>query len=105
MERFFDRFESFSGCLLNPAEQLITLAFDVLKVFIRELRPFLFEFAFGDVPVALDFEFCHRRLSLSFSPVFPWASTSTAAGTASGFVDVPLDTSFTVRAGCDFPMG
>jgi hypothetical protein len=31
-----------------------------LEIVVRELRPFLFELALGDVPVAFDFECCHN---------------------------------------------
>src|ERR1035437_5896046 len=63
---FLDRlFDCFAGCaraLLNPANQFFLLAFDVLEIVIRELGPFLFQLALGDVPVAFDFEFGHNSL-------------------------------------------
>ena len=36
------------------------LALDILEVVVRELRPFLLQLAFGDVPVAFDFECVHN---------------------------------------------
>jgi hypothetical protein len=60
LERFFDRFAGFARALLDPADQFILLAFGVLEIIIRELRPFLFQLALGDVPVAFDFEFVHN---------------------------------------------
>ena len=62
LDRFFDRFTGFAGALLNAAQQLLLLAFSELEVVIRELSPFLFQFALGDVPVPFDFEFGHSRL-------------------------------------------
>jgi hypothetical protein len=38
-----------------------------LEVVIRERGPFLFELALGDVPVAFDFEYCHRFRSFGLS--------------------------------------
>ena len=60
----FDGHTGLTGALLNPTEQFLMLAFDVLEVVIRELGPLLFQFALGDVPVAFDFEFVHSALFL-----------------------------------------
>src|ERR1017187_3416496 len=60
LDGLFDRFTGFAGTLLNPANQFFLLAFDVLEIVIRELGPFLFQLAFGDVPVAFDFECSHN---------------------------------------------
>jgi hypothetical protein len=57
IQRRFDRFMSFPRALLNPADQFVLLAFDVLEIVIRKLGPFLFQLALGDVPVAFDFKF------------------------------------------------
>jgi hypothetical protein len=62
LDRFFDRFAGFARALLNPANQFFLLAFGVLEIVIRELGPFLFQFALGDVPVAFDFECGHNSL-------------------------------------------
>jgi hypothetical protein len=62
LERLLDRFAGFPGALLNPADQFFLLAFGVLEIVIRELGPFLFQFALGDVPVAFDFECSHNSL-------------------------------------------
>jgi hypothetical protein len=55
----FDHFTRFAGELLNPAKQFFFLAVGVTEIVVRELRPFLFQFAFGDVPVAFDFKCSH----------------------------------------------
>ena len=60
LDRFFDRFTGFARTLLNPAQQFFLFAFDELQIAIRELGPFLFQFALGDVPVAFDFECSHN---------------------------------------------
>jgi hypothetical protein len=57
---FLDRFAGFARALLNPADQFVLLAFDVLEIVIRELGPFLFQLALGDVPVAFNFECGHN---------------------------------------------
>jgi hypothetical protein len=60
LDRVFDHFTGFAGELLNPANQFFLLAFGVLEIVIRELGPFLFQLAPGDVPVAFDFECGHN---------------------------------------------
>jgi hypothetical protein len=62
LDRLFDRFAGFARALLNPANQFFLFACDVLEIVIRELGPFLFQLAFGDVPVAFDFECSHNSL-------------------------------------------
>ena len=57
---FFDGFAGFARGLLDAADQFLCLAFGVLEVVIRQLGPFLFELALGDVPVAFDFECIHN---------------------------------------------
>jgi hypothetical protein len=61
MDRFFDHFTGFAGAFLNPAQQFFLFALDVLQIVIRELGPFLFQFAFGNVPVTFDFECSHNN--------------------------------------------
>jgi hypothetical protein len=56
----FDCFTDSAGVFLNPPQQFLGLAFDVLKFVVRELGPLLFQLAFDDVAVAFDFEFVHR---------------------------------------------
>jgi hypothetical protein len=41
-------------------------AFGVLEIVIRELGPFLFQLALGDVPVAFDFQCGHDDLALFY---------------------------------------
>jgi hypothetical protein len=55
LDGLFDRLSGFAGALLNAAQQLIVSAFGALEIVIRKLRPLLFQFALGYVPVALDF--------------------------------------------------
>jgi hypothetical protein len=62
LDRFFDRFTGFARALLNPANQFFLLAFGELQIAIRKFGPFLFQLAFGDVPVAFDFECSHNSL-------------------------------------------
>ena len=60
LDGLFDRFPGFAGAFLNPAKQFFLFAFDELQIAIRELGPFLFQLALGDVPVAFDFECSHN---------------------------------------------
>ena len=61
---FFDGdfygFTTFASAFLDTTDQFFLLAFDELEIVIRERGPFLFEVALDDVPVAFDFECCHR---------------------------------------------
>jgi hypothetical protein len=61
LDGLFDRCTGFARAFLNAANQFILLAFGVLKIAIRELGPFLFQLALGDVPVAFDFECGHNN--------------------------------------------
>jgi hypothetical protein len=45
--------------LLDAADQLVLLALGELQFVIRKLREFLFQFAFGDVPVSFGCESAH----------------------------------------------
>jgi hypothetical protein len=72
---FFDHFSGFAGALLNPTEQFVLLALNVLEIVICELGPLLFQLALGDVPVAFDFKCVH---SGSFCFSFPFAVNVTA---------------------------
>jgi hypothetical protein len=58
-----------AGALLNAPDQLILLAFDVLKVVVGEMSELLFDFALHDIPVPLQLERIHRTPS-SFSFVY-----------------------------------
>ncbi len=61
LDCFFDRFTGFASALLNTAQKFLLPAFDVLKIVIGERGPLLLQFAFGDVPVAFDFEGVHNN--------------------------------------------
>jgi hypothetical protein len=71
LDGLFDRFTGFAGALLNAAQQFIMLAFGALEIVIRELGPFLFQLALGDVPVAFDFKFVHIILRFVFGLYSP----------------------------------
>ena len=70
LDRIFDHFAGFTGAFLNPADQFVLLAFGVKEIVVRELRPFLFQLALGDFPVAFDFECCHKFCVLVLSVWF-----------------------------------
>ena len=55
-----DGFTDSVGLLLNPPQQFLGLAFNILKFVVRELGPLLFQLAFDNVQVAFDFEFVHK---------------------------------------------
>jgi hypothetical protein len=60
LDGFLHRFTGFARAFLNPPNQFFLLAFDVLQIVIRQLGPFLFQLAFGDIPVAFDFKCSHN---------------------------------------------
>jgi len=60
LDRFFDRFTGFARALLNPANHFFLLSYGILEIVIGELGPFLLQLAFGDVPVAFNFEGSHN---------------------------------------------
>jgi hypothetical protein len=62
LDGLFNCFAGFARAFLNPANQFFLLAFGELQIAIRELGPFLFQLALGDVPVAFDFECSHNSL-------------------------------------------
>lgn len=66
MHSFFYLFPRLTGAFLNPAKQFVFLAFDVFKIVVGKLGPLLFEFAFGDVPIAFDFQCVHKFVWLLF---------------------------------------
>jgi hypothetical protein len=66
LDRVLDHFTRFAGEFLNPTDQFFLLAFSVAEIIVRELRPFLFQLALGDIPVAFDFKCGHLILFLFF---------------------------------------
>jgi hypothetical protein len=52
----------FARGFLDAANQFIFLAVHELKIIVGELGPFLFHFAFGDVPIAFNLKFIHKFL-------------------------------------------
>ena len=76
LDRLLDRFTDFAGALLNSAKHFFMLPFGELQIVIRELGSFLFQLAFGDVPVAFNFECSHN------GTVYFWFWFSFAANVA-----------------------
>jgi hypothetical protein len=62
----FNHSTGFAGELLNPTDQFFLLAFSVAEIIVRELRPFLFQLALRDIPVAFDFKCGHLIKFLFF---------------------------------------
>ena len=60
VEGVFHGHPGLARALLDATDQFVLFAFDVLQIVIRELGPFLFQLALGDVPVAFDFECSHN---------------------------------------------
>lgn len=60
VDGFLNRLAGFAGAFLDAAQHFLLPACDVLKIVVGELGPLLFQFAHGDVPVALDFEYVHN---------------------------------------------
>jgi len=56
----FDGSAGLAGALLNPSQQFLLPTFDELEVALSELGPVLFQPELGEVPVTLEFEFCHH---------------------------------------------
>jgi len=50
----------FAGAFLNAAQQFNLTAFDELEIIVGKIAPFLLEAPLEDVPVAFDFECCHK---------------------------------------------
>ena len=53
-------FTALTGALLNAPQKFVLLALYVHQVVVGELSPLLLEIALEDVPVAFDFQCCHR---------------------------------------------
>ncbi len=60
LDSFLNRLSGFAGAFLDAAQHFFLPACDVLEIVVGELAPLLFQFAHGDVPVALDFEYVHN---------------------------------------------
>lgn len=56
----FDFFLGLAGAFLDASDQLVLLAVHELQIVVRQLRKFLFQLAFGDVPVAFHFQCVHK---------------------------------------------
>jgi len=59
-DRLFNRFTGFAGVLLNPAKQLLGLAYGALDLVVREFGPLLFQLALDDINIAFGFECGHK---------------------------------------------
>ena len=68
LDRLFDRLTGFTGAFLNAPQQLLAHSFGILEIVVGQLGPLLLQFSLGDVPVALDFEFCHDGSFVSKHP-------------------------------------
>jgi hypothetical protein len=66
---------AFAGAFLNPTDQFIMLAVNILEIVIRERGPLLFQFALGDIPVTFDFEFVHGLKATPSTCPLPWGQT------------------------------
>jgi hypothetical protein len=55
LDDFFNDLAGLAGALLDAADEFILFAFGDVEIVIGEGAPFLFQFAFGDVPVSFDF--------------------------------------------------
>ena len=62
MNGLFHFFLGLSGAFLDSANKFVLFTFLILKIVVSEVRPFLFELAFEDIPIAFDFEFSHNSL-------------------------------------------
>jgi hypothetical protein len=60
MDGLFNGLTGFAGALLNAADHFIRHAVGHVQIVIREFGPLLFELAFGDIPVAFEFEGIHE---------------------------------------------
>ena len=64
VQRFLDHFLCFAGALLNPAYQFVALTVGIAKVIVCQAGIFLFQLAFGNIPVSFDLLFIHNVVSL-----------------------------------------
>ena len=55
LDRLLNRLMGFARAFLDPPQQFIPHAVNILEVVIRERGPLLLQLALGDVPVAFDF--------------------------------------------------
>jgi len=66
---FLDFVLGLAGALLDAADKFILLAFNILKVVVREFRKLLFELALGDIPISFCLKIIHN--SCFFFPRLP----------------------------------
>jgi hypothetical protein len=59
LHSFFDCLAGFAGAFLDAANEFVFLAVGVQEIVVGKRSPFLFQFTFGDVPVAFDFKCGH----------------------------------------------
>lgn len=90
-------FSRVAGPFLNAANQFVFLAFNELQIVAKDLRKFLFQFAFGDVPISLDDLSAHNL----FSSLVAWKSAITKSTLASG-VPLQIEAQFFIATLKDF---
>ena len=86
-DRLLDNLTGFTRALLNPTKQFVLLALDKLEIIIRELGPFLFQLALGDVPVAFDFKSSHMICFVWWLIVIRRQHDDKAVPAAGGFAE------------------
>ena len=69
-ESFFDDLAGFTRAFLDAADELVALAFDETEIVIGKGAPALFQFSFGDVPVAFELESVHGLVGLFLSSIY-----------------------------------
>jgi hypothetical protein len=70
VDELLDRFLGIAGALLNPPHQFVFTAFLVAEVVLGQFCVLLFEFAFDDIPIALDVECVHFDIPFSVLLMF-----------------------------------
>jgi hypothetical protein len=61
-EGAFHILTDFARAFLDAADQFIFFAVDELKIIVGKFGPFLFHFAFGDIPITFNLKFIHNFL-------------------------------------------
>ena len=69
-EGTLDCFAGLTGAFLDASHEFVFFAFDELEVIIGEVRPALFYFAFGDVPISFDLKLIHFLFPLDLGFFF-----------------------------------
>jgi hypothetical protein len=78
LDCLLDGFAGFARFFLDATEEFLLLAFGKLEIVVRERGPFLFQLAFGDVPIAFDFK-CGHKFN-RYSGRLVWSAAGVTAG-------------------------